>query len=431
MQNLSKPWYQLSFVGLMLASLAVALTTSPARAEPVELSLWIFLDPDGTDPRGHALKRVVDSFNAKHSDVNVKVNSVHWAKIDSLAIQATAAGKGPDLLNIYTNQLAMHVGAETIRPLTSYAEPWLKRMDTEYAFPIAATTFGDQIMAVPWELRVFLLWYRKDALEEAGLALPATLDEVAVMGGKLREAFGEQSVGFAVGLSEKQYGAQFAETFFPILWANGGRVFDDQGKAAFHGDAGVEAMRWFRDAVHKHKVIGREGVTMGIDEITSGVRAGTVFMTVGGSMRVAAARTGVGGNLATAPLPGLTADKPAPGLIAGQTMAIGKNTKHPDKAWIFIEHFLSKESQLEFASASVMPVLASAYDDPTIASTSQGPELKMWMEYVRDHGMMERLPEDYTQLAEKMAKAAQQIVYNDAPIRETLAKVAKDYNAGH
>jgi ABC-type glycerol-3-phosphate transport system substrate-binding protein len=411
-----------------LVSFAHAASGAPT---PVELKLWIFLDPEGTDPRGKALKKIVQDFNASHPGIRVVVESIHWTKIDALAIQAAATGSGPDIINIYTNQLAMHVAAGTIQPMNRHVEPWLKQLGKEYSFPTQAVTFDGKIMSLPWELRVFLLLYRKDALQQAGLAPPRTLDELAQIGGKLRQASGGQKVGFALGLSEKQYGAQFTETFIPLIWGYGGRLFDDKGKAAFAGPEGVKAMQWIYDAVNKHGGIGREGLNMGADDVTSGLQAGTILMAISGSMRVAAIRTaaGVGDNVVTAPIPGLAPDKPLPAHVAGQTLAIGKNTKHPDAVWEFVKYYLGKPSQLAFAAAAVMPVLASAYDDPVIARTPQGPELKAWMEYARDHGKMERLPEDYTQLSEMLAKAAQQIVYANGPIKQTLEKVAADYNA--
>lgn len=406
--------------------------TGLATAKPAKLMFWTFLDPEGDDPRGKALKNVVTSFNESHPDINVDVESIHWTKIEAQVIQATEAGAGPDLINVYTDQLALHVAAGTVLPLNQYAEEWLK-VHSEYSFPIDVTTFDRDIMSIPWEIRVFHLWYRQDALEKAGLKPPKTLEELRVIGGKLREASGGANIGLALSFSEKSYGAQFMEFFFPLLWAHGGRIFDENGKPAFANDAGVATMQWLKDAVNKYGVIGREGLTLTADDVTNGIKAGTVQMCTAGSMRVAAARSaeGVGNNLMTAPIPGLTLDKYSPCKIAGQTIAIGAKTKNPEAAWKFIQYYLSMESQLEFAQAGVMPVLASVFDNPVIKDSPMGAEMKSWMEYASSYGRTEKLPADYNQLAEILAKASQEIVYKNAPIMETLEKVAADYEALH
>ena len=404
--------------------------TSLTAAKPVKLVFWIFLDPEGDDPRGKALKNVVTSFNESHPDIHVDVESIHWTKIDAQVIHATEAGAGPDLINIYTDQLAMHVAAGTVLPLNQYAEGWLK-VHSEYFVPIDVVTFNGDIMALPWEIRVFLLWYRQDALKAAGQEPPKTLEELAAIGGKLREASEGAKIGLALSFSEKAYGACFMEFFSPLLWAHGGQTFDENGKPAFANDAGVATMQWFKDAVNIYGVIGREGLTLTADDVTNGFKAGTVLMGVEGSMRVAAVRSaeGVGNNLVTAHLPGLTPDKPSPCRIAGQTIAIGANTKNPEAAWEFIQYYLNMESQLEFAQAGVMPVLASAFDNPVIMGSPMGAEMKFWMEYAREYGHMEKLPADYNKLAELLTKASQEIVYKNAPIMETLEKVVADYEA--
>jgi ABC-type glycerol-3-phosphate transport system substrate-binding protein len=76
-----------------------------------------------------------------------------------------------------------------------------------------------------------------------------------------------------------------------------------------------------------------------------------------------------------------------------------------------------------------MPVLASVYDDPVIQKSPYASELKSWMGWARDYGQMERWPENYNQLAEILAKAAQKMVYANAPIKETLDQAAAEYKA--
>lgn len=404
--------------------------TSLEAAKPTKLVYWIFLDPEGEDPRGKALKNVVNSFNESYPDIHVDVESIHWSKQDAQVIQATSAGTGPDLLNCYTDQLPMYVSAGAFLPLTQKAEGWIKE-HSDYSFPIDMVRIDGEIFSIPWEIKVFHFWYRQDALKLAGLEPPKTLEEVRVIGGKLREASGGKDIGFAISLSEKAQASQFLEFFTPLTWAYGGQVFDDNGKPVFASEAGVAAMQWIKDAIQKYGVIGRECLTMTADDVTNGVKAGTIKMCTAGSMRVTAVRSaeGVGNNLVTGPIPGLTADEPSQAKIASHTIGIGAHTKYPEAAWEFIQYYLSMESQLEFAKAQVMPLLTSVYENPIIADDPMGAELKSWMEYSRDYGRMENLPLDYNLLAEALAKAAQKIVFENAPILENFEKIIADYEA--
>ncbi|MCB0208823.1 MAG: extracellular solute-binding protein [Anaerolineae bacterium] len=402
--------------------------TAEVSTGPVELTFWTFLDPNADDPRGKALNKIVTGFNESHPDIQVKVENIHWSKIDGQVIQATAAGAGPDLINIYSVQLAQHVGANTIQPMTDYVTAWLKEEGKDYIFPIETVTYNNEVMALPWEMRVWLLMYRKDLLEEAGLPVPQTLDQLAEVAGQLST---DQRTGLAIGFSEASLGADFVEKFEPLLWGAGGELLDDNDEAAFTGAAGEKTMQWLYDAYHTDKAFGREALSMTADDVLAGVKAGTVAMTIQGSMRVGAARDSAetGDNLATAPVPGWTEDAPLPALVAGQTLTIGKDTEHPDEAWEFIQYYLNEESQLAFAEAGVMPVISSAYDSPQLAESPQAEEFKMWRDYAQAYGRMGHYPEDFPKLSEIMVKSAQQIIFNDAPLTDTLSSAADQYNS--
>jgi multiple sugar transport system substrate-binding protein len=418
---------------MMLCALALMLgLIVPVVAQTTELKFWTFLDPTGTDPRSQALKSVIDGYNESHPDTQVVAETIHFSQIDARVIQAAATGSGPDIVNVYSVQLPQHVAAGSIQPVTDYANAWLAENGDDYIFPIDAVTYDGEIMAMPWETRVWVLWYRQDILDGAGLELPNTLADLATVAGELRSSTDGQVSGLAIGFSEASLGADFMEKFEPLLWGFGGQLLDEEGNAAFAGPEGVQAMQLVYDMVNSSDAMGRETLSMTADDVLAGIQSSTAYMAIEGSMRVGSARSaeGIGSNLATAPVPGLTPDEPLPALVAGQTLAIGATTSNPDAAWEFIQYYLSPESQLAFAKASVMPVRASIFETPEIADSPSGVELSAWRDYARDYGRMSRYPEDFPRLSEIVVRAAQNIVFNDAPIEEALQQAADEYNAG-
>src|SRR5947208_13756113 len=94
--------------------------SAAAQAKTKELTFWTFLATQGTDPRSTALRNIIENFNKSQDKYSVKVESINFARIDNVVIQSTAAGQGPDILNVYTDQLPMHVAAKTVQPLDSY-----------------------------------------------------------------------------------------------------------------------------------------------------------------------------------------------------------------------------------------------------------------------------------------------------------------------
>jgi multiple sugar transport system substrate-binding protein len=417
---------QVAMLMLLVVALLLGVGGPAHAAAKTTVTFWTFLNPEAADPRSKALKAAIEGFMAENPDIEVKAESIHWGKIDGLAIQAAAAGGGPDILNIYSVQLTKHVNAKVVAPLNTYVEKWYPKNKDDYIIPLKETEYDGKVMALLWETRVWVLWYRQDLLEKAGLKVPQTLDELAKAAQKIAS---DRVQGFVVGLSDTQLAAAFVETFEPLLWARGGSLLDAKGKAAFNSPAGQQTLQWIADLVRTGGM-GKEAVGMNADDILSGFKAGTTAMSFQGSMRVSAAREGkdVGPMIRTAPVPGLQAGKPTPGLTAGQTLTIGANSKNKDAAWRFIEYYLSPKVQLGFAKASVVPIRKSVYVDPYF-QTPQGQELIQWRDYIEKYGRVGRYPEDFAKLSELLARAAQDVVLRNVPVKQALDDAAAKYNA--
>lgn len=414
-----------------LAALAAAMLAGAgaAQAQPRELTFWTFLATQGTDPRSTALRNVVESFNKSQAQWAVKVESINFARIDNVVIQSTAAGQGPDILNVYTDQLPMHVAAKTIQPLNQYFAKLPAGTDKDFVTDLDFVRFDGQLMALPWETRVWLLWYRKDVLEKAGFRQPPrTVDELQQVAAKVTT---DQAMGFGFGGSTAALGAGAMEAFVPLFWGAGGTLFDAKGNAAINSDAGVKVLTLWRDMVQKSKGMRSTVAAMSVEDAMTAIRSGTLNMTLMGSFRVGAARNAAatGANLETAPVPGWTGDKPSPARLAGQTLTIGANTKHPDGAWAFIQYYLSAPSQIEFAKAGVMPSRVSTSRDRFFSEDAAAKDMAKWTEYAKQHGRMEKTPKDFSKLSEEIAKAIQKVVIQGADPKAALDEAAAAYNA--
>ena len=393
------------------------------------LTMWTFLDPAGTEPRGKALKEIVDGFNASQSTAKVTVTSMNYAKIDGEVIRAANTGGGPDIVNIYTPQLAQHVEGGSIQAIDKYATDWLSKAGGDYLFPIDSAKVDGKLMALPWESRVWLLWYRKDLLDKYGVKPPTTLEEAITAGAAIRKASANKVTGLAVGLSEQSLGADFMEKFDPFTAGYGGEIIGSDGKAVFASTAGDQAMTLIKK-IADAGAMGNEVLTMGADEVVSGVKAGTVAMAIEGSYRVASTRAadGVGENLVTLPVPGVTAGKNMPTAVAGQTLAMGANTEHADQVWAFMQYYLSAESQAKFAAAGVLPVLKSVYDSSSVTSLPNAKEIGVWRDYLASDGKVSRFPADYSELSTNLVKAAQKMIFSGAAVTSTLTDTQTQYN---
>ena len=417
-------WRSLLGTGAM----ALALVAGTVQAQPKDLTFWTFLATQGTDPRSTALRNIVENFNKSQNKYAVKVESINFARIDNVVIQSTAAGQGPDILNVYTDQLPMHVAAKTVLPLDPYFSNLPPPAQKDFVFDLDFMRYDGKLMALPWETRVWLLWYRKDLLDKAAVPVPKTTDELAQAAAKIST---DQVMGFGFGASTGALGAGAMEAFVPLFWGAGGQLFDAKGNATVNTDAGVRTLTFFRDLVTKSKGMRASVAAMSVEDALTGVRAGTIGMTTMGSFRVGAARNAAatGINLQTAPVPGWTADKPSPARLGGQTLTIGANTKEPDGAWAFIQYYMSPASQLEFAKAGVMPSRISSYDDKFFKDDPAAKDMQQWTDYAKRYGRMEKTPKDFSKLSEEVAKAIQKVIVQGADPKAALDEAAAAYNA--
>lgn len=400
------------------------------QAAPVELSFWIFINPEGTDPRASVLRQIVDDFNASHPDIHVVVQYVHWREIDNRIIQATAVGKGPDIFDFYLPNLSLHVEAGTLLPLDpEYVSAWSSQ-NSDYIFSLDDLVQADgHIWGLPWETRVWLLWYRSDYLQEIGLQVPQTLDELITTAAALTSP---TRIGFAYGLSETALAAEFIEKYQMLIRAAGGTLFDKDLRPLVNTEPGIKAMEW----IQKLFVAGGATlacVNMNADDVLNGVGAGTIAMACEGSMRVATARSLLGEKgafLKTAAFPSFDPGVPAPALMAVRYIGIGAGCKNVDAAWTFITYWLEEGPQKLWATvAGILPVRQSVLKDPFFNETETGREMAQWVDLAAKHGFLERYPSDFSYFSELMVRAAQQIILNNAPVKETLDNVVATYLA--
>jgi multiple sugar transport system substrate-binding protein len=410
---------------------AMALTgalTAPriVRAKSA-VTFWTFFNPQDTDPRSQAVKGIVDGFEAAYPDIAVKVETIHWGKIGSLTIQAEAAGGGPDVVQIFSGQLTQHVKAGSITSLDPFIADWAAKNQSDYMIRLQDLEYDGKVMALPWELRVLsALYYRKDLLDAADLPVPRTLDEVSTTALKLAS---DRMNGFAVGLSESMLASALVEMFDPLIGAYGGTLLDKEGHAAFNSLAGQQALGWIVN-LYRIGAMSKSAVTMNYEDITAGLKAGTIAMAFHGTHRIGSVRSApnIGPTVHTALMPGVQPDNPAPVLIAGQTLAIGANSKVKPYAWKFIEYYLSPQAQLLSAKAQMGPVRKIVYDDPFF-KTPEGQELAMWRDAIARYGALHHYPEDFPRLCQLLARAAQAAVLTNVPVNQALDDAAEKYNA--
>jgi multiple sugar transport system substrate-binding protein len=401
---------------------------APNIGRKVSITYWTVLDhKDTKTSRSRAEAAMVDLFRKKHPEIDVNVQIVPWQKMVQQIILAAGAGKSPDVAMASDRGLTTLVKANALSPLNDYVgKNWSKDQKEDWLLPQKNAIYDGRQMGVYWHTLVGNLLYANRAmLDQKGLKIPRTWDETAQAAKQLTQG---RVVGYLMGLSKDGDAVQLTNWLIPFLWAAGADWLDDKGRVAFNNEAGAKPFQWLFDMVHTHKAMPEGMVSTTRDNMLDSFKAGTVALTTLSSNTLAAARgSAVGKDMILTMDPGLKPDKPDPALSSGKWMVVGKDCKEKEAAGLFIEEQVSPEAQVINARvAAEVPSRKSALKDPWFNSP-EAADMKVMVEYVRQHGQTMPYHEKHLELSNMVAEAAQQIITRRKSVKDALDEVAKTW----
>ncbi len=410
-----------------LAGLSAFPTSAPWTSKKVILRYWTFLDPKDPGPRSRAQTQIIDAFHRKHPDIEVKPEVMAWQQIDPQLIQAVGAGKGPDVTRVSGDSIAVNTKAGAIIPLNPWTDKWTKENKADFHGDWEVSLINGMKMALPIGVATTIFCYRKDLLERSGLKVPTTWEELISAAKVLTK---DPVWGTAVGLSQKNRASNIYQTLFPQVWSYGGEVLRGN-RAVLDHPAWVETFRYWRDMVRVHKAAPPGIVNETTDTIMEGFRAGVIATMFQHNHKLAQVKTSKvipSNSLGVTFMPG-RGGKPGPNPLIGWHLAMSKDVKEREAAWLFIDHMLSPEMQLINAKvAEEVPSRKSVGADPWFR-TEEASYISAYLKVAAESGRVFPYPAEFASLCDKLAVAIQQVIVNNAPIEKMLKEAQDKYNA--
>lgn len=222
--------------------------------EPVgdgKLTVWV---AGNTPDIQEAFNQVIENFNQNNPKFSVTVEFIPWGDLSTKLTTALSAKVGPDLFMHGVAASAGFMGKGQIEDLTPYFEA-LPDQDDFLANLISAGSVDGKLAMMPVQVTNYMLIYRKDLYEEAGLDPenpPATWEDLAAAAEKLTK---RDDLGITVaGLQLPVEGADVEMAYLPILRSMGGDLLSDDFKtAAFNSPEGLKALRYYLDLFEVHQ----------------------------------------------------------------------------------------------------------------------------------------------------------------------------------
>ena len=246
---------------------------------------------------------------------------------------------------------------------------------------IDSKTYG-----LPTFAQTLILTYDSVALENAGLEVPKTTDDLIAVAKYFKE-----TEGTGIALPAKQGGAS-TQVYAQILFGTGGYYFNEEGMIDFTSEESIYAAKAY-DELAKYSLDG--SLAWHHDDVAEAVRTGLapigITMSALANLNADPDQSRIVDTVKYAPLPGKNGD------VVGNNQfwvwAIAKNTEKPQESFDFIKWFtspeieksqtlinqqvsgitaLSEDAEVKEAApfiAVVMEALSSAKMDPVLKET--------------------------------------------------------------
>jgi multiple sugar transport system substrate-binding protein len=319
-----------------------------------------------------SIGQIVEEYNNSQKLVNVQFQQLptpsQSTEVHQQLVQALSLRDGS--IDVFTGDIiwiSEFAGAGWSAPLNDYFGP---SVQAQY-FPgvIDACTYGGAMHALPWYLDAGMLYYRKDLLDAAGIAAPASWSELVMAAQKLTSG-GKVADGF-------NWQAKQAEVLVcdlvEFIGSNGGSILAPDGKTVTIAEPNaVEAVQFMYDTFNKDKITPKSVLSW--DEVPSelpflGGKAGFLrnwsFVWSDAQNK---SSSGVVGKVGVTKLPAFPGGKSA-ACLGGYQFGMNASSSKKSAAIDFLTWMSSPATQLKWATQlGLAPSRPAVYDQPALAA---------------------------------------------------------------
>lgn len=339
---------------LFLAVMLLAGCFAFAEEETIELTFQRI----GSDAAEHDYWTwVIEAFEAENPNIKISYDDAAiGADMDTKLNTLFGSGAGPDIIGHGILSVATRVESGHYQPIDAYFENWEGKDDLMPSV-LANGTYKDHVYGIGYSTTPYVFAYRKDILEENGLSVPTTWDELAETARKLTVKDENGDITFS-GFCFPSAGGNLVELDV-FVFGNGGVYMDADSVPTMTGDEKVEAIEFLQGLLPDVNVAYSNSDT---NPFVKGQAAMTLINNVALTSMMAEGSEYFGKvGIALPPNNGTKA------TFSGCNMLfIGRDCVNTNEAWKFIEFVMSEESTLKRAEMCNIPVTRSSLADAFI-----------------------------------------------------------------
>jgi multiple sugar transport system substrate-binding protein len=263
----------LVIVGIVTLGLVFFFPSLPIAADKVELTYWgIQRDAKTTAHR----QKFMDKFREEYPDIELEVSLFPFTDLLAKQVTAGVTGTLPDVFEVPL-EIRQRAAAGHIIPMGEFISEAEKKEFLDGA--IGDATYQGKLYGIPiWNVGARLFMINKDLFQKAGITkYPQTWEEYVATAKKLTDSEKGIYGGSFDGAGQNTY-----NNFFQYLAQAGGSILNKEWtKCTVNSPAGVKALQFWIDLIHKYKVVHPNTANLDMNENIALFAAGKIAMLDG------------------------------------------------------------------------------------------------------------------------------------------------------
>jgi len=318
-----------------------------------------------TNPeRTKVLREIADAYQAEHPNITIEIISPPLDGADQKIQQMLLNKNDMDIFEVRDTTVAQFTENDFIEPLDDYIKDWADKATLVPNVEATATKVGGKWYLIPYGFYTSMLYYRSDWLEEAGVAVPTTINELYEAAKKLTDP-SKGRYGFTLRGVSGGY-SLLSNLIVARLGSEGNDTNDSgytkDGKSIYGTEYAVPKMEWIKKLYTD--TCPADSISWGFQDqcqaFTTGV---TAFLFQDPEVVAICQQNMDDGTWSTAPLPVDDESGQYPIGVGYAGWGIPAHSKYKTEAADFIKYLSNPDNNRKFClQYSVIPIHNNAAD---------------------------------------------------------------------
>jgi len=346
---------------VVLAGCAGGSSDDETSADGAQIRVWLV----GTDTPQDARDYLIETFEADNPGSTLVIEEQQWTGLVDKLTTSLSSNDSPDIVEMGNTQAAAFTSSGALADLTDIQDA-LGGDDLLAGF-VEAGSYDGNLYAAPYYSGARVVFYNTAQYQQAGVSVPATLDEYVSNGVALAAAL--------PGVSGVYWPGKDWYNALPFIWENGGEIAvqdaDGTWDAQFSSTESLAGLAQVQELMTQASLAPKDGdeteawVPFRTEKAaTLSVPSWAYWSIVADEDKQDTALTDAVGYFA---LPGADGD-PAQVFAGGSNIGVAAKSKNVDLAKKALEIILSDEYQTILAENGLVPAKTSLGDKVAAAT---------------------------------------------------------------